>query len=404
MKKLISLMLALVMLFLLGSCGAQEELELLTQKNQQLEASVQEMTEELADLNAQLNAAQDELDDAHEALDASQAEVADLEETVAALEEEIHELKYPPLEMCGTIRLFGTDAEVLTDGETEYVLLDLFCEYSGLSLNEADFTLREFKDQTYIALEEAQQKLNIVLDETKDGIRFLATVKEILPMTENVNVPTLMYHAVSDDVWGISELFVKPAEMEKQLAWLVENGYDPIFFEDLSHLEDYDKPVLLTFDDGYDDNYTELFPLLQKYNVKATIFVIGRPAGTAHKMTEAQVKEMHDSGLVSIQSHTMTHGDLGIMNESTLHYEFSESCKIIGSMTGEMPYTLCYPSGRFSNLTLKVAKDYFVYGTKMNGQMFNTSVDDPYLISRYYIARETSLDTFASYCKGAGAK
>ena len=52
------------------------------------------------------------------------------------------------------------------------------------------------------------------------------------------------------------------------------------------------KPVILTFDDGYDDNYTELFPLLQKYNAKATIFVIPKAIGTPHKMTAEQVQEL----------------------------------------------------------------------------------------------------------------
>lgn len=61
--------------------------------------------------------------------------------------------------------------------------------------------------------------------------------------------------------------------MRQQLQYLWDNGYEPIFFSDLTHLEDYDKPVLLTFDDGYIGNYTELYPLLQEYNMKATIFI-----------------------------------------------------------------------------------------------------------------------------------
>ena len=67
----------------------------------------------------------------------------------------------------------------------------------------------------------------------------------------DVNVPILMYHAVSDDLWGSAELFVSPAEMEKQLAYLQENGYTTITFEDLPRLDEIEKPILLTFDDGY---------------------------------------------------------------------------------------------------------------------------------------------------------
>ena len=107
-----------------------------------------------------------------------------------------------------------------------------------------------------------------------------------LPSSAGVRVPVLMYHAVGDDCWGEESLFVKPEELEKQLQYLSENGYETIFFEDLSHIEQYEKPVLLTFDDGYDDNAETLLPLLRKHGMKATIFLIaehGRavPAGAA---------------------------------------------------------------------------------------------------------------------------
>lgn len=220
-------------------------------------------------------------------------------------------------------------------------------------------------------------------------------------LPEDVNVPVLMYHAVSDDCWGIDELFVSPEKMEQQLAYLVENGYDPIWFSDLAHLEDYDKPVILTFDDGYDDNYTELFPLLKKYNVKATIFVIAESVGWQHKMNAAQIWEMADSGLVSIQSHGWSHNDMDKMDEATLHYELGESQRRLTILTGRIPSVLCYPTGYYSNLTLQVAKEYYLFGLKMRGGLYSTS-DDPYRVSRYYISRYTSLSTFASYVRSAG--
>ena len=52
-----------------------------------------------------------------------------------------------------------------------------------------------------------------------------------------MNVPVLMYHAVSDNMWGIDELFVSPASMEEQLRYLVDNGYEPIWFSDLAELD-----------------------------------------------------------------------------------------------------------------------------------------------------------------------
>ena len=96
----------------------------------------------------------------------------------------------------------------------------------------------------------------------------------LLPSETGISVPIFMYHAVGNDCWGEESLFVKPEELEKQLQYLSENGYETIFFEDLAHIEQYEKPVMLTFDDGYDDNNTNLLPLLQKYGMKATIFLI----------------------------------------------------------------------------------------------------------------------------------
>ena len=218
---------------------------------------------------------------------------------------------------------------------------------------------------------------------------------------ENVNVPVLMYHAVSDDLWGYWDLFVSPQTIEEELLYLQENGFDTIWFEDLSHIEDYEKPVILTFDDGYDDNYTELFPLLQKYNAKATIFVIPKAIGTPHKMTAEQIYELSRSGLVSIQSHTYSHGNLSTMDEETLIFEMEESQKYLAALTGQVPYAVCYPEGTRSELSIEVAGRYYDYGLLMNGQLYNTS-DDPLRVKRFYVPRGYDLGSFRWSVQEAG--
>ena len=147
-----------------------------------------------------------------------------------------------------------------------------------------------------------------------------------------------------------------------------------------------DEPVILTFDDGYDDNYTELYPLLQKYQAKATIFVIPRDLGKAHKMTAEQIQKLAQSGLVSIQSHTWSHGNLSCMDEATLIFEMEHSRDAITALTGEMPSVVCYPEGTRSDLSIAVARRYYQYGLLMNGYTWNTS-DDPFYVTRMYIPR-----------------
>ena len=216
---------------------------------------------------------------------------------------------------------------------------------------------------------------------------------------DGCRVPVLMYHAVSDDCWGFSSLFVSPDDMEQQLKLLVDEGFTPIWFEDLPHADEYEKPVILTFDDGYDDNYTELYPLLQKYNVKATIFVIAAHLGTPHKMTAEQVKELSDSGLVSIQSHTMTHDLLDEMNEEKLIYQLEQSQLTIARLTGKVPYTICYPEGNSGAQAREIASRYYDFGVTMNGGGYTTGTD-PLLVSRYYVDRGTDLWTFRSMASG----
>ena len=258
-------------------------------------------------------------------------------------------------------------------------------------------------DEKYIPLlTVAEEREYPMWEDEESGILYITPSARAFEIPGDVNVPVLMYHAVSDYMWGIGELFVSPTDMEAQLSYLVENGYDPIWFQDLAHVEEYDKPVILTFDDGYDDNYTELFPLLQKYQVKATVFVIGNAMGTSHKMTEEQVKELSDSGLVTIQSHGYTHHDMDVMGRETLEYELGETWRVLTRVTGKIPSVLCYPTGRYSSTTIEVAKEYYNFGLKMNGGLYNTSVDDPYEVSRYYVSRYTDIDTFASYLSEAG--
>ena len=213
---------------------------------------------------------------------------------------------------------------------------------------------------------------------------------------EGYRVPVMMYHGVTDNTWGASELFVSPSDMEAQLQYLVDNGYETIWFEDLSRIDQIEKPVLLTFDDGYADNYLELFPLLQKYHVKATIFVVtGTIDYNSKNLTSDQIREMVDSGLVSIQSHTVTHPYLGNLTREAQEEELTQSQLALARITGQIPYVLCYPSGNSNQITWELAREYYRFGIDMNGGSYYTG-QDPYRVNRWYVPRGTSLAGFAA--------
>lgn len=219
------------------------------------------------------------------------------------------------------------------------------------------------------------------------------------PETEAVaapkGVPVLMYHAISDDIYDILDLFVSPSNMEEQLQYLCNNGYTPIFFSELERAGEFDKPIILTYDDGYEDIYTSLFPLLKKYNVKVTLFIIGNGIGKAHKMTAEQIREMYDSGLADVQSHTMYHPYLGNMSYQENVDELVQSRNVIENLVGKRPDVICYPSGSYSQVTLDAARDYYKYGVSMNEGRYHTG-DDPYTILRHGISHWCSIYDFAS--------
>ena len=349
-----------------------------------------------------------------------------LAEVTSPVEPEPEEIPEPePLPEGAEILLFGARASTLTDGKTLFVDCALLEEFAGLDIFSADdaVTLGLDGQETvvslvrsdelhagdgflqdgaaYVPMEAILELPGIVSGAAEDGTLYFARQLTLSSPAENVNVPVLMYHAVSDDLWGYWDLFVSPQTIEEELLYLQENGFETIWFEDLSHIEDYEKPVILTFDDGYDDNYTELFPLLQKYNAKATIFVIPKAIGTPHKMIAEQIYELSRSGLVSIQSHTYSHGNLSTMDEQTLVFEMEESQKYLAALTGQVPYAVCYPEGTRSELSIEVAGRYYDYGLLMNGQLYNTS-DDPLRVKRFYVPRGYDLGSFRWSVQEAG--
>ena len=259
--------------------------------------------------------------------------------------------------------------------------------------------VKTYRNECYVPVEPLCGLLHIGMFYDEEYAHLYCTVAAgDWQIPEGYKVPVFMYHGVTDYTWGSAELFVSPSVLEEQLRYLVENGYDPIWFEDLREVEKYDKPVILTFDDGYQDNYTDLFPLLQKYNVKATIFVITGWLGGEKYLTPEQVTEMSQSGLVSIQSHTWSHKDMDTLPAEAQREQMSQSKLAILRLTGKEPAVLCYPRGLASHVTLELLPEYYNFGVKMNGSVYYTG-DDPRVVTRYYVTRGTSVESFANMLK-----
>ena len=206
------------------------------------------------------------------------------------------------------------------------------------------------------------------------------------PTSVSGTAPTVLtYHLVSDEVFGNDDyLFVRPSEFEEQLKLLSDRGYSFLFADEWGI---NDTPsVIVTFDDGYTDNYTEMFPLLKKYNAKATIFLISDMIGKDYYLTEEQIKEMVDSGLVSFQSHTAGHSQLHDLTEEELRSELNGSIQAIERITGEKVNAISYPNGKYSYSMLDTVAEYYSFGYTTEHPPVVLMYGE-YNIPRYYIGR-----------------
>jgi peptidoglycan/xylan/chitin deacetylase (PgdA/CDA1 family) len=207
-------------------------------------------------------------------------------------------------------------------------------------------------------------------------------------------VPVLMYHSITyvkDNTACVSkEIF------EQQMKWLDDNGYKTLTLDELNeHLQTNagfpQKCVIITFDDGYSDNYSTAFPILKKYDFKATIFMISSNINTSNYLTEQQLKEMSKS-VFSIQGHTVTHPYLNKLTEAKQYEELADSKATLEAITGKKVEFLAYPYGKYNSDSIHALKTLgYKLAFRMSGGFAKLS-DKPYELPRVYVGN--NLDKF----------
>ena len=213
-------------------------------------------------------------------------------------------------------------------------------------------------------------------------------------LPENYVVAVMMYHELGH-ASEEANLFVDVSSLEEQIQFLQEIGFTPIWFEDLWHVEDFSKPVILVFDDGYKSMYTKLLPVLEKYQCKAEVAVVQRyseKVGGMH-MDLDEVLALNDSGLVALSSHGVTHVNVGEWGVDYEH-EIRDSGIWMTRTLKKAPLTFVYPIGGSTPAVQEVVRQYYRFGVKMVGNPFNTS-NDPTMVYRFFIERQTSLPSYA---------
>jgi peptidoglycan/xylan/chitin deacetylase (PgdA/CDA1 family) len=215
-------------------------------------------------------------------------------------------------------------------------------------------------------------------------------------------VPVLMYHSVNpvpND--SIKSLIVSPRTFERQMRFLRDHHYNVITVEALARLIKTNskippKTVAVTFDDGYKDNYTYAFPVLKKYAIPATIFIIidevGRPltkelkAGDA-RLSWQEIHQMQSSGLVDFGSHTFGAEPLvDKRSDAALKKEIVDSRAALGERLGRQVAIFSYPGGLFNDKikTIVMNAGYFCAVATTPGRRYPDT--DPFIIKRVRVS------------------
>lgn len=221
-------------------------------------------------------------------------------------------------------------------------------------------------------------------------------------VARTVRVPILMYHYLSippanADIYR-RDLSVPPELFAAHLDRLQAEGYTTIRFYDLvAHLQQGTplppKPVILTFDDGYRDNYENAFPLLRERQMTATFFVVMEFINQERPeyLTWDMVREMYAGGM-SIEVHGVDHTTLRKRNRADLEFQALRSYETLQNLLGVRPRFLSYPAGEYDANTIAVfqATGYWAAVTTVQGATHSS--DKLFELRRIRIRNATTTD------------
>jgi len=199
------------------------------------------------------------------------------------------------------------------------------------------------------------------------------------------------------------DLSLPPAQFEAHLKYLSQAGYQSIYLEDLiRHLAVGEplpeKPIILTFDDGYDDAYREAYPLLKIYGFVGTFFIITDFVAEDEYLTWEEIKLMDEGGM-EIGSHSHTHADLRGKTTDYIVWQVLRSKELIEAHTNGTVRFFCYPSGQYDELTMTILHQAHHWGAVTVNQGVNHSSERPFQLTRVRIRGSDTAEHLATRLK-----
>lgn len=221
------------------------------------------------------------------------------------------------------------------------------------------------------------------------------TPVKVTPMVMSKGIPVLMYHKVGPE--KDNDAVIREDLFAEQMKFLHDNGYHTLTME---QLYDYvtngtpvpEKPVVLTFDDGYKDTYTIVFPLMKKYGLHATVFV--NPGDIGQRLTWQELKEMKDGGM-TIASHGFLHFEMAQMPREAMFNNFKNAQEALKRNLDIDNTWFCYPYGSYDEEVIKAAQKN---GIKMASIMLPSGWvhqgDNPLALKRVWIGNAVDIKHF----------
>jgi peptidoglycan/xylan/chitin deacetylase (PgdA/CDA1 family) len=215
-----------------------------------------------------------------------------------------------------------------------------------------------------------------------------------IPLKHSSKVPILMYHSVSKlperekRIRNTNPAYsLSVSQFSEQMHYLHENDHRTLSLNELIHptVNRHLKGVVITFDDGLANNYTNAFPILKKLNLTATIFVITDFVGKPKYVDWSQLKEMSREG-ISIQSHTVSHRPLVGLKNDQLRYELDGSKKCIEDHLGSRVDFLSVPHGMINHRVMDIGRAVGYKAICTSEPGFSHSYGNPAILRRIRIS------------------